>query len=118
MTRKDTRQDKIIELILEEARIPTQSELAEKFGVSERTIRRDMKEIEEKDKIPKEAWKETLHKLMLRLNKRVESMPDYPLLKLLEFFKGKPSQKIEADVKQAIKIVTWDPDADKDADQG
>jgi len=115
MSRKDIRQDKIIQLILEQTRTPTQSELAEKFGVSERTIRSDLREIE--DKIPKEAWKETFRKLMLSINKSVESMKEHNKLKLLEFFKSKKSQKIEADVKETIQIVTWDPDAEDDADQ-
>jgi len=43
--------------------------------------------------------------------------PELAYRELTSLIRKRTKQQVEADVKETIKIVTWDPDAEQDADQ-
>ena len=103
MGRKEIRQKQLLQLVLERGGIPSTSELASAFNVSQRTIQNDLDEII--DLIPDMAVKDINRLLMLELNKRVPEMRDGDLIRLAGFFLSK---KIEANVESSgfrVEIV-------------
>lgn len=103
MGRKKIRQKQLIQLILNEGRIPETSVLAKRFHVTQRTIQKDLNDVA--GLIPDTAIEEIRRKLMFELNKRVSNMKEHNLIKLAEFFLAKKTEaRVEAKVEGKIKV--------------
>ena len=101
MARKEIRQQQLVAIILEEGRIPSTDELAEKLEVTPRTIRRDLEDIARL--IPSTAVEDIEQRLMLKLRERVPEMSDSDLIKLAEFFLAKRS-RIDTQIEGRVEV--------------
>ena len=105
--KQEERRLRVIELVRQNK---TQQEMADILGVHRNTIYKDMKWLKENIVYD---FRLLTNEILNELHTRIDDMKDRDLI---SFFGKLTPQKIEADVKETIKIVTWDPDAEKNAD--
>jgi transcriptional antiterminator len=95
--------------------VPSQSYLSEKHGVTERTIRRDLRDLAES--IPEETVSEIRALLFLRIKDRIPEMGDNHLLELAEFFLSK-KQSVDIQGASEYRIIVENLFKGEDPDGG
>ena len=104
MRKKKTRQNKLIQLILQRRYVPRdKKELARALHVSVNTIQKDMNKI--RDNLTKIALEQSKTKLILRINDRIPDMKNSDLIRLYEsFFPKKQHVKVAEETKIVVKM--------------
>jgi transcriptional antiterminator len=107
MGKKEIRQDKLLQLILTDCRIPKNLEkLAESLGVSVRTLERDINDI--RALLPQECLHDMKEQALLQLRHRISNMKDSDLIRLVEFFVPKKRDvQVSGETQVVVKLWNW-----------